>query len=98
MGYDEVILLGVDHSYGDQNQKKFMRPGGGFYESRRNDQLHFDKNYVADYTKVPINLFAMERAYEMAHAMFKGANRQIINASAGSKLDIFPRADFMSIL
>ncbi len=94
MGIDKVILLGVDHDYG-----KLGRAFHSGYSLNASDIVgrHFTKQYYSPNTRVHIDILAMERAYTLAKETFERAGRKILNATAGSKLDIYPKTEYLSL-
>jgi hypothetical protein len=88
-GCREVILLGVDHTYGKDDDKA-KRHGGTYIQLDGKDQSHFDSSYVPENISYPVDLRAMEHGYEMARKVFAGDGRRIINASPGTMLTTYP--------
>ncbi len=92
MGFSEVILVGVDHSYtftGTPNKE--MRAEG-------DDSNHFHPHYF--HNGQPWNLpdLAMsEKAYAMAHHAFTQDGRTVRNATPGTQLTVFPRVAFEDV-
>jgi len=95
MGFGEVVLLGVDHNYG---RKEGTTSHGG-YRVRASEiaSSHFSGNYFAPDTQVHLDLPAMERGYELAREAFERAGRRIVNASPGTKLEVYPKVDYDSL-
>lgn len=92
MGFDKVITLGLDHSFGkfDENAKQHA----GTYIREEKNISHFDSKYNSENIEYHCDLKAMERGYKLALEAFNEDNRVIVNASPGSKLDIFPKINF----
>lgn len=87
MGFHKVILIGVDHSY-----KYIGSPNEGVTADGP-DLNHFDNSYFGQGTRWNLpDLELSEKAYGLAHAAFEADGRQIINATQGGALEIFPRA------
>lgn len=95
MGFSEVVIIGLDHSY-SKNDEKFKK-GPGYLQMESGAGTHFTKNYVQSGTKAHIDLQAMELGYSIAHDVFGQDGRQVINASAKTQLDVFPRVKFDSL-
>ncbi|MFH0879174.1 MAG: hypothetical protein V2A34_05640, partial [Lentisphaerota bacterium] len=93
LGFQEVILLGVDHSYG-KDDNKAKQHGGVKIQLAGQDTAHFDKDYVPANISYHVDLDAMERGYEIAHKVFTTAGRRIVNASPGTQLTTFPRVAY----
>ncbi|MGF1485100.1 MAG: 6-hydroxymethylpterin diphosphokinase MptE-like protein [Opitutales bacterium] len=90
LGYEEVILLGVDHSYSAAIQKKHKTE---FWTDSASMQDHFTKNYYRKGTQVNIDLPAMERAYQLCHQAFENKGRRLYNATPGTRLTLIPKID-----
>ena len=96
MGFSEVIILGVDHSYGKDDEKA-KQQGGTQMQAGEHKNAHFDKQYVPQDIKYHVDLNAMARGYRLAHKMFSDAGRVILNASPGTHLDEFPVVSFRDL-
>lgn len=92
MGFSDVYLIGFDHNY--------VIPAdaivdGNRIESASGDPNHFDPSYFGKgYRWHNPRTDRMEIAYVRAKEHFDRAGRRIINATAGGKLEVFPRVDF----
>jgi hypothetical protein len=86
LGADPVILFGVDHNFdydGEPNEVK---------EAEGTDTNHFDPNYFSDGDLWGLpNLELSELAYAHSRKAFESDNRQILDATIGGELDIFPK-------
>jgi hypothetical protein len=92
MGYREVVLIGVDHSFATQG------PAHQLVTSAGDDPNHFDKGYFgAGYRWQLPDLALSERAYSMAKAAFEAAGGRVLDATVGGKLTVFPKADFTAL-
>lgn len=94
LGYEEVIVLGLDHDYGIDRDA--ITKEGKFVDS---DKLsaHFTKDYYRKGEQVHIDIHGMERAYELAQEAFEADGRRILNASPGTKLETFKKVEFDSL-
>jgi hypothetical protein len=92
MGFQEVILVGVDHNYvtqGTPNQA-VISPG--------DDPNHFAPNYFGKGFKWQLpDLEGSERSYRMARQAYADAGRRLVDATVGGKLTIFPKVDYNSL-
>lgn len=92
MGFQEVILVGVDHNYvtsGTPNQA-VISPG--------DDPNHFSPNYFGKGFKWQLpDLEGSERAYVLAREAYTRAGRRIVDATVGGKLTVFPKEDYNSL-
>ena len=92
MGFSRVILVGVDHSFvtqGAANQAVV---------SQGDDPNHFASNYFGKGFKWQLpDLAGSERAYTMARNAYAKAGRQVLDATVGGKLTIFPKVHYLSL-
>jgi len=92
LGFEEVVLLGVDHDYGPE-----QRRGEAYFVASDRLQAHFQPDYYQSPTNVHIDFPAMERAYALAKEAFEKSKRRILNASPGTKLETFPVVDYATL-
>lgn len=93
MGFSEVVLLGVDHSY-----QYTGSPHAEQTASQPHDPNHFAGAYFANGAKWHLpDLEGSELAYRIADFMFRRSGRRVIDATIGGKLTVFPKADFNTI-
>lgn len=93
LGFSEVILIGVDHKYdtkGTPNQAVVAEAA---------DTSHFSRDYFGPGVvwQLP-DLPAMERGYRQMRALFERQGRQILDATDGGNLRVFPKVDFATQL
>lgn len=89
MGFDEVILIGVDHNFADKGKAHNM------VTSKGDDKNHFHPDYFGKNIKWQLpDLEGSERAYQMAKKAFEADGRKIIDATLGGKLNIFDKTDY----
>ena len=92
MGFEQVILVGVDHNFvtqGAANQAII---------SQGDDPNHFAPNYFGKGFKWQLpDLVGSERAYIMARDAYSKADREILDATIGGKLSIFPKVNYYSL-
>jgi len=92
MGFDEVILIGVDHHFvtqGDPNKEVV---------SEGDDPNHFHPDYFGKGARWHLpDLERSEGSYRMAKQAFEEENRRIIDATVDGKLTIFPKVDYREI-
>jgi hypothetical protein len=92
IGFCEVILLGVDHS--------FTTPGKPHTTvvSEGDDPNHFAPSYFGKGFKWQLpDLEGSEIAYRMAKQAFEADGRKITDATIGGKLTIFPKLDYETL-
>lgn len=92
MGFNDVILIGVDHNYvtqGTANQAVV---------SEGDDPNHFAANYFGKGFKWQLpDLAGSERGYMRAREIYQQSGRRILDATVGGKLTIFPKVDYLSL-
>lgn len=92
MGFDEAILIGVDHSFTTQGKPHTT------VVSKGDDPNHFAPNYFGKGFKWQLpDLENSEIAYHMARQAFEADGRSIIDATIDGKLTVFPKVDYDSI-
>jgi hypothetical protein len=92
MGFDPVILIGVDHHFVTQGAP------GALVVSEGDDPNHFAGNYFGSGVRWQLpNLAGSERAYRMAREVFAQDGRQILDATIDGKLQVFPKVDYESL-
>jgi hypothetical protein len=92
MGFEEVILIGVDHSFADKG------PPNVTVESKGDDPNHFHPDYFGKGFRWQLpDLELCEHAYGLARRAFEEDGRRIVDATVGGKLDIFPKVGFTSL-
>ena len=92
MGIEKAILIGVDHNFaskGDAN-KTVVSDG--------EDPNHFSSAYFGKGFRWQLpDLETSERAYGMARQAYEKAGRQVLDATVGGKLEIFPKVAYDSL-
>jgi hypothetical protein len=92
MGFEQVILIGVDHNFtskGDANKTVV---------SQGDDLNHFAPNYFAKGFKWQLpDLDTSEIGYTFARDAYQKAGRKVLDATVGGKLTIFPKVDYNSL-
>ena len=87
MGFEEVVLLGVDHNFSTQG------PPNVTVVSTGDDRDHFSPSYFGQGFRWQLpDLQASERAYELARKAFEGDGRRVLDATVGGRLQVFPKA------
>lgn len=92
MGFEQVVLIGVDHSFrekGDPN-KTVVSDG--------DDESHFDPRYFGKGFRWQLpDLETSEQAYRQARQVYEQEGRQILDATIGGQLTVFPKVDYNSL-
>lgn len=89
MGFEQVILIGVDHNFSTQGKPNTT------VVSQGEDRDHFHANYFGKGFRWQLpDLETSERAYQMAREAFERAGRDVLDATIGGKLQVFPKVDY----
>lgn len=92
MGFEEVILIGVDHSFTSKGEANTTVVSEG------DDPNHFDPRYFGPGFRWQLpDLDASERAYWMARRVYERAGRRVVDATIGGKLQVFPKVGYDSL-
>lgn len=95
MGVSETYLVGFDHSYVIPADAKIS---GNSITSQSDDPNHFHPDYFGrGYRWHDPQVDRMEASYLRARGEFERAGRRIFNATAGGKLEVFPRVEYSSL-
>lgn len=89
MGVQKAILIGVDHNFaskGDANKTVV---------SEGDDPNHFMPNYFGRGVKWQLpDLDTSEVGYIMAREAYQKAGREVLDATVGGKLTVFPKVEY----
>ncbi|HEX9796608.1 MAG TPA: 6-hydroxymethylpterin diphosphokinase MptE-like protein [Anaerolineales bacterium] len=89
LGFRQVILIGVDHIF------RTTGPPNVTITSQGDDRDHFATGYFGQGFRWQLpDLAASERAYQMARQAFEADGRQVLDATVGGKLTVFPKVSF----
>jgi hypothetical protein len=92
LGFETVILVGVDHSFvteGKPNQE---------VTSQGEDPNHFSPAYFGKGFRWNLpDLEASERSYQRARQAYDKAGRHILDATVGGKLTVFPKVSYQDL-
>jgi hypothetical protein len=92
IGFEKVILIGVDHNFSSKGQANQTVVSSG------DDHNHFSANYFGKGFRWQLpDLETSERAYVMAREAYRKAGREILDATVGGKLTVFPKVDYNSL-
>jgi hypothetical protein len=93
MGFHEVVLLGVDHSFVDKGT-----PNRTETRTASVDANHFHPSYFPQGSKWQLpDLHRSELAYARAREAFERAGRRIVDATIGGQCPVFVRARFVEV-
>lgn len=92
IGFKQVILIGVDHSFATKGKPNET------VVSQGDDPNHFNAGYFGKGFRWQLpDLDTSERAYIMARETYKAAGREVLDATIGGKLTVFPKVDYNSL-
>lgn len=89
MGFDEVYLIGVDHSFDTKGKANQTIVSGG------DDPNHFSPEYFGKGFRWQLpDLDTSEISYHLANQSYLRGGRQVFDATIGGKLNVFPKVDY----
>jgi hypothetical protein len=89
MGFQQVILIGVDHNYTATGKPNTT------VVSQGDDPNHFSSSYFGKGFRWQLpDLETSEVGYAMAREAYQKAGREVLDATIGGKLTIFPKVDY----
>jgi len=89
LGFKEVILIGVDHSFSTQGKPNQT------VVSQGDDPNHFNPAYFGKGFRWQLpDLETSEMAYRMAKEAFEEDKRIVVDATIGGKLKVFKKVDY----
>ncbi len=92
MGFEQVILVGVDHNFTSRGQANTTVVSDG------DDPNHFSPHYFGKGFRWQLpDLETSEIGYRLARQTYEAAGRQVLDATIGGKLTIFPKVDYDSL-
>jgi hypothetical protein len=92
MGFEKVILVGVDHNSNVPGKANTT------IVSQGDDPNHFTPGYFGKGFSWQLPDFeTSEIGYRLAHQAYETDGRQVLDATIGGKLTIFPKIDYLSL-
>jgi len=92
MGFSTVYLIGVDHNFVTQGKPNTTVVSHG------DDPNHFNPGYFGKGFRWQLpDLETSEIGYRLARDAFQADGRQVIDATVGGKLTIFPKISYTSL-
>jgi hypothetical protein len=92
MGFEQAILIGVDHSFVAKGKPNTTVVSEG------DDQSHFDPRYFGKGFRWQLpDLDTSEQGYWMARQAYEDAGREVIDATIGGQLQVFPKVAYDSL-
>jgi len=93
MGFKQAILIGVDHNFTTKGTPNTTVVSAG------DDPNHFHPGYFGQGFRWQLpDLDTSEIAYHMAKEAYGKYGREILDATVGGKLTVFPKVDYDSIM
>jgi len=93
MGFKTAVLIGVDHNFAVDG------PPNTTVVSDGDDQSHFDPGYFGKGFKWQLpDLVTSEQSFGLARKAYEDAGREILDATVGGKLTIFPKVPYESLI
>lgn len=93
MGFEKVILIGVDHRYSRSGTPHTTVSGSA------TDPDHFDPAYFPPGFRWQLpDLKTSEIAYQMALEAYQADSREILDATMDGNLQVFPKVDYRSVI
>lgn len=93
LGFHTAVLIGVDHSFATKGDAHKTVVGDDV------DPNHFDPNYFGRGVRWQLPDYEdSERAYAAAKTAWEQDGRQILDATVGGKLTIFPKVSYEHVL
>jgi hypothetical protein len=92
LGFEQVILIGVDHNFATKGTPNTTVTSAG------DDPNHFHPGYFGKGFRWQLpDLDTSEIGYTLAREAYKRDGREIIDATVGGKLTIFPKVEYESL-
>ncbi|MGZ4732521.1 MAG: 6-hydroxymethylpterin diphosphokinase MptE-like protein [Terriglobales bacterium] len=92
MGFQRVVLIGVDHNYSTKGEPNKT------VVSQGDDPNHFSASYFGKGFRWQLpDLDMSEVGYGMARAAYEKAGREVLDATVGGKLTVFPKVPYNSL-
>lgn len=92
MGFEKVILIGVDHNFTSKGEANKT------VVSQGDDPNHVSANYFGRGVRWQLpDLDTSEIGYALARDAYRKAGRKVLDATVGGKLTIFPKVDYNSL-
>lgn len=89
LGFETVILIGVDHNFTTQGKPNTT------VVSQGDDPNHFSPAYFGKGFRWQLpDLETSETAYRMAREAYEKAGRKVLDATVDGKLKVFPKVNF----
>ena len=92
MGFEQIVLIGVDHSFVAKGKPNAT------VVSQGDDLSHFDPGYFGKGFRWQLpDLDTSEQGYWMARQAFETAGRTVVDATINGQLQVFPKVSYDSL-
>ncbi len=92
MGFKQAILIGVDHNFSTKGEPNKT------IVSRGEDKDHFHPGYFGKGFRWQLpDLITSERSYSLAKKAYEQHDRQVLDATVGGKLTVFPKVSYENL-
>ncbi len=92
MGFQQAVLIGVDHSFATQGVPNTT------VTSQGDDPDHFHKGYFGKGFRWQLpDLETSEQGYRTAREAYEADGRQVMDATVGGKLEVFEKVEYLSL-
>lgn len=92
MGFSEVYLIGVDHSFDTKGKANQTIISSG------DDPNHFSPEYFGKGFRWQLpDLDTSEVSYQLAYQNYLASGRKVFDATIGGKLQVFPKVEYGSL-
>jgi len=92
LGFQKVVLIGVDHNYTTQGKPNST------VVSQGDDPNHFNPGYFGKGFRWQLpDLKVNEQSYQLARQVYAQAGREVVDATIGGKLRVFNRIEYDSL-
>ncbi len=92
LGFSQVILIGVDHSFATKGKPNTTVVSEG------DDPNHFSGSYFGKGFRWQLpDLDTSELGYIRAREAYREDGREILDATVGGKLTVYPKVEFTSL-
>jgi hypothetical protein len=92
MGFEQIILVGVDHN------SNVPGKANSTIVSQGDDPNHFNPGYFGKGFRWQLPDFeTSEIGYQLARRAYEADGREVLDATIGGKLTVFPKIDYLSL-
>jgi hypothetical protein len=92
LGFQKVVLIGVDHNFTTQGKPNTT------IVSQGDDPNHFNPAYFGKGFRWQLpDLKTSEQSYRLARKVYESEGREVVDATIGGKLQVFPKVEYESL-